>query len=136
MGTNRFFITGSLFLAFFMSASMSLFAQDVKLYISKKGSTDTSITSIETCKGETVLLKLEPKGLIQSYAFEIYDGVKWTFLFPNEDRITLEYSNKTIVQPINPKNSISYRVNYLTVNSEQSKYSNSVIIKLKNCTVK
>jgi hypothetical protein len=115
---------------------MSLFAQDVKLYISKKGSTDTSITSIETCKGETVLLKLEPKGLIQSYAFEIYDGVKWTFLFPNEDRITLEDSNKTIVQPINPKNSISYRVNYLTVNSDQSKYSNSVIIKLKNCTVK
>lgn len=119
-----------------MSASMSLYAQDVKLYISKKGSTDTSITSIETCEGETVFLKFEPKGLIQSYAFEIYDSGKWSLLFPREVKITPYDPKATVSLPINPISSFSYRVNYFTTNNSQNFYTNMVTIKLKNCDIK
>lgn len=119
-----------------MSASMSLYAQDVKLYISKKGSTDTSITSIETCKGETVFLKFEPKGLIQSYAFEIYDGVKWSPMYPYEAQVTLFDPWLNVAHPVNPKNNITYRVNYFNIKNDQNEFSNSVTIKIKNCTVK
>jgi hypothetical protein len=112
-----------------------LHSQDVELFINKKGSlNDNSTHFIESCIGEKIYLKFNPKINISKFGFEYLENGIWksTNSLSYMSPLLKQFSIQTIAA--NSKQSLKYRVKY-TTNEVDILYSNSVEVKIKPCSL-
>jgi hypothetical protein len=117
-----------------MGAS-SLYAQEVKIYLRKVGSSDAHYATFEICKGDRVQVISNGYNFpIDSLGYEYKKNGVWESANQFSPTNAPVNQGASFSMTVSSKESADYRLKFYS-NSLQPKYSNTVSVIIKSCAI-